>query len=190
MHTLGSCIASGYCLPKGIHCRAGAINSARVVIFQNEGGGHMSYFVTGATGFIGRHLVANLLKRKGTIHVLVRRGSQKKLDALIERMAWDKKRIVPVYPDAVNALNQKTLRLQGFMMPLEPGENQRHFLLASVPRSSRRFCNSSMEGGMTKMASALWPYSLLLHCVLWIYYLQKHPKDSKPHNFLHAHCLL
>ncbi len=59
----------------------------------------MSYFVTGATGFIGRHLVANLLKRKGTIHVLVRRGSQKKLDALIERMAWDKKRIVPVLGD-------------------------------------------------------------------------------------------
>ena len=59
----------------------------------------MSYFVTGATGFIGRHLVGNLLKRKGTIHVLVRRGSQKKLDALIERMGWDKKRIVPVLGD-------------------------------------------------------------------------------------------
>ncbi len=59
----------------------------------------MSYFVTGAPGFFGRHLVANLLKRKGTIHVLVRRGSQKKLDALIERMAWDKKRIVPVLGD-------------------------------------------------------------------------------------------
>ena len=59
----------------------------------------MGYFVTGATGFIGRYLVGNLLKRKGTIHVLVRRGSQKKLDALIERMAWDKKRIVPVLGD-------------------------------------------------------------------------------------------
>ena len=59
----------------------------------------MTYFVTGATGFIGRHLVGNLLKRKGTIHVLVRRGSQKKLDALIERMGWDKKRIVPVLGD-------------------------------------------------------------------------------------------
>ena len=59
----------------------------------------MTYFVTGATGFIGRHLVGNLLKRKGTIHVLVRRGSQKKLDALIERMGWEKKRIVPVLGD-------------------------------------------------------------------------------------------
>lgn len=59
----------------------------------------MSYFVTGATGFIGRHLVSNLLKRKGTVHVLVRKSSQKKLDALVERMGWDKKRIVPVVGD-------------------------------------------------------------------------------------------
>ena len=43
----------------------------------------MSYFVTGATGFIGRHLVAELLKREGTIHVLVREGSRGKLDALV-----------------------------------------------------------------------------------------------------------
>jgi NAD(P)-dependent dehydrogenase (short-subunit alcohol dehydrogenase family) len=59
----------------------------------------MTYFVTGATGFIGRHLVANLLKRKGQIHVLVRKGSQKKLTELIERMGWDGKRIVPVVGD-------------------------------------------------------------------------------------------
>ena len=43
----------------------------------------MSYFVTGATGFIGRHLVERLLEREGDIHVLVREGSREKLDALI-----------------------------------------------------------------------------------------------------------
>jgi NAD(P)-dependent dehydrogenase (short-subunit alcohol dehydrogenase family) len=59
----------------------------------------MTYFVTGATGFVGRHLVDNLLKRKGTVHVLVRKGSQKKLDALIERMGWDAARVVPVAGD-------------------------------------------------------------------------------------------
>jgi thioester reductase-like protein len=59
----------------------------------------MSYFVTGATGFIGRHLVARLLCRKGTIHVLVRKDSRQKLDALVEREGWDRKRIVPVVGD-------------------------------------------------------------------------------------------
>src|ERR1700742_3821350 len=44
-----------------------------------------AYFVTGATGFIGRHLVERLLEREGDIHVLVREGSREKLDALIER---------------------------------------------------------------------------------------------------------
>jgi NAD(P)-dependent dehydrogenase (short-subunit alcohol dehydrogenase family) len=59
----------------------------------------MNYFVTGATGFIGRYLVGNLLKRKGTIHVLVRKDSQKKLEAAGRKMGWDMKRIVPVVGD-------------------------------------------------------------------------------------------
>jgi thioester reductase-like protein len=59
----------------------------------------MSYFVTGATGFIGRFLVSELLERKGTIHVLVRKDSQKKLDAIGKKMGWDMKRIVPVAGD-------------------------------------------------------------------------------------------
>ena len=59
----------------------------------------MDYFVTGATGFIGRFLVSNLLKRKGTIHVLVRKDSQKKLEAIGKKMGWDMKRVVPVAGD-------------------------------------------------------------------------------------------
>ena len=59
----------------------------------------------------------------------------------------EKKRIVPVYPAPVTALNQKTLRLQGYMMPLEPGENQRHFLLASVPLT----CGFCTPGGPESM---------------------------------------
>ncbi|MDH5821512.1 SDR family oxidoreductase [Luteimonas sp. RD2P54] len=59
----------------------------------------MGYFVTGATGFIGRFLVANLLRRKGTIHVLVRRDSRKKFDAIAGKMGWDPKRVVPVDGD-------------------------------------------------------------------------------------------
>ena len=43
------------------------------------------------------------------------------------------KRVLPVYPPDVRALHQRRVKLQGFMMPLEPGERQRHFLLSSVP---------------------------------------------------------
>ncbi|MCW5582050.1 MAG: SDR family oxidoreductase, partial [Luteimonas sp.] len=59
----------------------------------------MGYFVTGATGFIGRYLVGNLLRRKGTVHVLVRADSQKKLEAIGKKMGWDMKRVVPVVGD-------------------------------------------------------------------------------------------
>ncbi|HEV2607167.1 MAG TPA: SDR family oxidoreductase, partial [Xanthomonadaceae bacterium] len=59
----------------------------------------MSYFVTGATGFIGRHLVTNLLKRKGTIHVLIRAGSEKKFERIAETMGWDRKRFVVIAGD-------------------------------------------------------------------------------------------
>jgi thioester reductase-like protein len=46
----------------------------------------MAYFVTGATGFIGRRLIERLLEnRQGKIHVLVRESSRARLDDLIER---------------------------------------------------------------------------------------------------------
>lgn len=59
----------------------------------------MTYFVTGGTGFIGRFLVSALLKRKGPVHVLVRKGSQKKFDQTAERMGWDRRRVIPVVGD-------------------------------------------------------------------------------------------
>jgi thioester reductase-like protein len=46
----------------------------------------MAYFVTGATGFIGRRLVEQLLaNRQGDVYVLVRESSTGRLDDLIER---------------------------------------------------------------------------------------------------------
>jgi thioester reductase-like protein len=46
----------------------------------------MAYFVTGATGFIGKRLVEQLLaNRQGDVYVLVRQNSTGRLDDLIER---------------------------------------------------------------------------------------------------------
>ena len=59
----------------------------------------MSYFVTGATGFIGRNLVEQLLEREGTIHVLVREGSKGRLEELRNRWGVDDKRVVAVVGD-------------------------------------------------------------------------------------------
>jgi thioester reductase-like protein len=60
----------------------------------------MTYFVTGATGFIGRFLIANLLARDKPVYVLVRRGSKKKLEALIEE-TWkvDERRVIAIQGD-------------------------------------------------------------------------------------------
>ncbi len=59
----------------------------------------MAYFVTGATGFIGQFLVANLLKRGEPVYVLVRKASLKKLAA--QRAAWgaDDKQLIAVTGD-------------------------------------------------------------------------------------------
>jgi NAD(P)-dependent dehydrogenase (short-subunit alcohol dehydrogenase family) len=70
----------------------------------------VNYFVTGATGFIGRHLVEALLRRDGTIYVLVREGSQPKVDKLIERLEAPEGRIVPVAGD----LSEPGLGIESF----------------------------------------------------------------------------
>ncbi len=59
----------------------------------------MSYFVTGATGFIGRNLVERLLGREGTIYLLVREGSRGRLEELIAGWGAEEGRIVPVVGD-------------------------------------------------------------------------------------------
>ena len=88
----------------------------------------MSYFVTGATGFIGRYLVSNLLKRKGTVHVLVRKGSEKKLDAIADSMGWDRKRIVPVTGD----LSKPRLGLTAAQVKALSGKVLHFFHLAAI----------------------------------------------------------
>jgi hypothetical protein len=59
----------------------------------------------------------------------------------------EKNKIVPVYSKEQLALDKRKQRVQGFMMPLEAGERQTHFLLSSVPLT----CNFCTPGGPESM---------------------------------------
>lgn len=60
----------------------------------------MGYFVTGATGFIGRFLLAELLDhREGPIYCLTRQSSLDKIDDLKTRLGDDDDRITPIIGD-------------------------------------------------------------------------------------------
>jgi NAD(P)-dependent dehydrogenase (short-subunit alcohol dehydrogenase family) len=60
----------------------------------------MQYFVTGATGFIGKRLVKKLLERKGAVvHFLIRKESQNKVGDLRKFWGVGTARAVPVVGD-------------------------------------------------------------------------------------------
>ncbi|MBS0555920.1 MAG: SDR family oxidoreductase [Proteobacteria bacterium] len=88
----------------------------------------MTYFVTGATGFIGRHLLEHLLARKGDVHCLVRKGSQKKFEDLRERFGADGKRLFPVIGD----LTKPMLGLTPAQRKALAGKVKHFFHLAAI----------------------------------------------------------
>ena len=71
------------------------------------------------------------------------------LPARTDVVAWDtlakveavqkNGRMVPAFTNDILALDQRAARVQGFMIPLEAGDKQKHFLLAAVP-SNCPFC--------------------------------------------------
>lgn len=64
----------------------------------------------------------------------------------------DKSKVVPTFPAGVIALDKRTVKVQGFMMPLEPGDKQSHFLLSSVPTSCS-FCVPAGPEGLVEVRS-------------------------------------
>lgn len=65
----------------------------------------MNYFVTGATGFIGRYLVARLLRHEDArVFALVRPGSEYKLDALRKRLNAKPEQLVAIKGDMTKKL--------------------------------------------------------------------------------------
>ncbi|HEY3181114.1 MAG TPA: SDR family oxidoreductase [Casimicrobiaceae bacterium] len=88
----------------------------------------MAYFVTGATGFIGRFLVANLLKRGKPIYVLVRKSSQKKLTELRSHWGASEEQIVAIVGD----LAKKNLGVAEADVKKLSGKIDHFFHLAAV----------------------------------------------------------
>jgi NAD(P)-dependent dehydrogenase (short-subunit alcohol dehydrogenase family) len=88
----------------------------------------MAYFVTGATGFIGRFLMAELLQREGTIYVLCRASSLDKVDDLRARLGADENRVVAVIGD----LSQERLGLQQDEIEKLDGTIEHFFHLAAI----------------------------------------------------------
>ncbi|MGH6610337.1 MAG: SDR family oxidoreductase, partial [Burkholderiaceae bacterium] len=62
----------------------------------------MNYFITGATGFIGKRLVKKLLTRRGAVvHFLIRTESRDKIPDLLNYWDADEKRAIPITGDLV-----------------------------------------------------------------------------------------
>ena len=88
----------------------------------------MGYFVTGATGFIGRNLIERLLEREGTIYVLVREGSKGRLAELRNRWGADDERIVGIVGD----LSEPRLGVSAEDLERLEGEVDHLFHLAAI----------------------------------------------------------
>ena len=89
----------------------------------------MPYFVTGATGFIGKRLVKKLLERKGAkVYFLIRKESAGKVAALREYWGVSAARAIAVHGD----LTRKKLGVSAEDIKKLKGEISAFYHLAAV----------------------------------------------------------
>jgi short-subunit dehydrogenase/thioester reductase-like protein len=110
----------------------------------------MAYFVTGATGFIGRYLVQELVdNREGTIYALCREGSRERLEAMAEQ--WDG-RVVPVVGD----LGEPGLGVDPAWVKAHRGDVEHFFHLAAIyDMTASDAMNEQLNVGGTRSAVEL-----------------------------------
>jgi uncharacterized protein len=61
-----------------------------------------------------------------------------------------KDRFVPQFSSNVTALDKKDVKIQGFMMPLEMGDRQSHFVLSAMPTTCS-FCLPAGPEGLVEV---------------------------------------
>ncbi|EKF74456.1 short chain dehydrogenase [Alcanivorax hongdengensis A-11-3] len=117
----------------------------------------MNYFVTGATGFIGRFLVGRLLKREDArVFALVRPGSEYKLDALRTRLGASPDQLVAISGD----INEKLLGVSKRDQDDLAGQIDHFFHLAAIydltaDENTQRYTNIEGTRQTLKLAEKL-----------------------------------
>ena len=116
----------------------------------------MAYFVTGATGFIGRYLVQELLEnREGEIFLLCREGSRPRLESLIEEWTAEDggaDRLTPVIGD----LGEPDLGVSHQWITAHTGDIEHFFHVAAIyDMTASDQMNETMNVGGTRNAIGL-----------------------------------